>query len=252
VAREPAPVPADAHVGGAATDAWGVVIPVKRLPLAKTRLAPLPAELRHELALAMAVDTIAAAVRTPGVRVVVVTDDAEAGDAASLLGAAVIPDAPDAGINAALLHGAASLRVVGTIGIAALSGDLPALRPAALRRALTRAGSYDTSYVPDLAGTGTVLYAARSLPDFRPTFGADSRARHGAQAVELAVDGLDSLRQDVDTLADFEAAMVLGLGSRTAAITPRLADWMPTPRRAGAPDESARHEDQVREEGRCR
>ena len=41
--------------------AWSLVIPVKLLAQAKSRLTGLPGERRRELALAMAADTVAAA-----------------------------------------------------------------------------------------------------------------------------------------------------------------------------------------------
>src|SRR4051795_8460771 len=82
---------------------WAVVVPVKRLEVAKTRLSVHP-ELRRELALAMASDTVLACLHTSGVvEVVVVTDDELAGPAMRALGANVVPDEPDAGLNPALV-----------------------------------------------------------------------------------------------------------------------------------------------------
>jgi len=55
---------------------WTVLVPVKRLQLAKSRL-PLPATTRAALMAAMAADTVAAALAAPGVaRVAVVTGEA--------------------------------------------------------------------------------------------------------------------------------------------------------------------------------
>ncbi|MGH3344681.1 MAG: 2-phospho-L-lactate guanylyltransferase, partial [Carbonactinosporaceae bacterium] len=81
-------------------------MPVKRLDDAKTRLAGLPSKRRAELALAFAADTVAAAAGCPLIRrVIVVTDDALAGAVLAGRGAHVVPDRPDAGLNAALRHG---------------------------------------------------------------------------------------------------------------------------------------------------
>ena len=56
-----------------------------------------------------------------------------------------------------------------------------------------------------------------------PAFGNDSRTRHRASgAVEIAVDAVDSVRQDVDTGDDLRAALVLGVGPRTAAAVAAL------------------------------
>ena len=58
-----------------------------------------------------------------------------------------------------------------------------------------------------LSPDGTTLYTARPGASFEPEFGAESRARHLAQgAAELDLDGIASLRQDVDTPDDLEAA----------------------------------------------
>ena len=87
---------------------WSLVIPVKVLARAKTRLASLAGPDRPALALAMAADTVAAAQDCPQVgRVIVVTDDPQAAEVLAGLGAAVVPDRPGRGLNGALRHGAA-------------------------------------------------------------------------------------------------------------------------------------------------
>ena len=71
--------------------------------------------------------------------------------------------------------------------------------------------------VPDTEGTGTVLLAARTPAGLDPAFGAGSFAEHVRRgALPLDLD-LPRLRRDVDTPADLEAALALGLGHRTAA-----------------------------------
>jgi 2-phospho-L-lactate guanylyltransferase len=78
-------------------------------------------------------------------------------------------------------------------------------------------------FVPDAAGVGTTLYAAPPGAQFRPMFGGASRARHAAAgAAELALDGIDGLRQDVDTPDDLRAAVALGVGPRTAEVAAEL------------------------------
>ncbi|MHB1597243.1 MAG: 2-phospho-L-lactate guanylyltransferase, partial [Streptosporangiaceae bacterium] len=86
---------------------WSVVIPVKWLAHAKSRLAELTDPDRRALALAMAADTVAAALRCGLVAaVVVVTDDPLVRAAAVDLGAEVIADLQRAGLNPALVAGA--------------------------------------------------------------------------------------------------------------------------------------------------
>src|SRR5215470_14083851 len=87
---------------------WSLVVPVKVLARAKTRLASLAGADRPALALAMAADTVAAALDCPQVgRVIVVTDDPQAAQVLAGLGAVVVPDRPGRGLNGALRHGAA-------------------------------------------------------------------------------------------------------------------------------------------------
>jgi 2-phospho-L-lactate guanylyltransferase len=230
---------------------WTVLLPVKVLARAKSRLAVLAGERRHELALALASDTVCAVVACPEVaRVIVVTSDPVAGPRLAALGAHIIPetigspvelsrelsresaDGSQRALNAALLQGAAvaARRWPGT-GLAALTADLPALRPAELATALRAPGHgapsaglvLSAKFVPDAAGVGTTLYAAPPGAQFRPMFGGASRARHAAAgAAELALDGIDGLRQDVDTPDDLRAAVALGVGPRTAEVAAEL------------------------------
>jgi 2-phospho-L-lactate/phosphoenolpyruvate guanylyltransferase len=74
---------------------WTVLLPVKVLARAKSRLAVLAGERRRELALALAADTVASVLACPEVaRVVVVTSDPVAGPLLAALGAVVVPDVP--------------------------------------------------------------------------------------------------------------------------------------------------------------
>jgi 2-phospho-L-lactate guanylyltransferase len=205
---------------------WSMVVPVKVLARAKSRLAVLAGPHRPELALAMAADTVAAALACPEVaRVIAVTDDPQAAQELGALGALVTSDEPGQGLNPALRHGAAiaAARWPGS-GIAALAADLPALRPAELGVGLRAAGRWEHAFVPDASGSGTTLYAARPGARFRPRFGPRSAQQHrAAGAAELILPGLAGLRQDVDRPRDLRAAAALGVGPRTAAVAARLA-----------------------------
>jgi 2-phospho-L-lactate/phosphoenolpyruvate guanylyltransferase len=201
--------------------AWSLVVPVKVLAQAKSRLAGLVSPARAELALAMAADTVVAAGAAEAVAaVVVVTDDTTVGRELGSLGAVVLADEPAAGLNAALAFGADyAQRHWPGCGRAGLAADLPALRPAELTTALRAAQAAGEAFVPDAVGTGTTLYAAAPGRPFRPGFGAGSRARHlAAGATELDLPQLAGLRTDVDTEADLWLAAELGVGPRTAAL----------------------------------
>ncbi len=200
---------------------WCLVLPVKRLGGAKTRLGPPYAGLRQELALAFALDTTTAALACPLVAsVLVVTDEPRAAERLTAVGAVVTGDHPDAGLNPALAHGAtrAATTYPGT-SVGTLAADLPALRPAELAVLLTEAGRHDRSFVRDAHGTGTTLLLARDPDALRPMFGRGSAGLHAASgAVELSAAQLPSLRRDVDTAADLVAALDLGVGRWTSRV----------------------------------
>jgi 2-phospho-L-lactate guanylyltransferase len=199
--------------------AWSLVIPVKVLAQAKSRLTGLPSERRSQLALAMAADTVAAALAADSVAaVLVITDDPDVSAVAGGLGAIVLADTPAAGLNEAFGFGAAYAETRWPArGRAGLAGDLPAVRPAELTDVLALAAGLRVAFVPDAGGTGTTLYAAAPGATFRSQFGVDSRQRHLASgAAELA--GAPGLRRDVDTLEDLRLAAAIGLGPRTSAL----------------------------------
>lgn len=216
---------------------WALVVPVKPLAEAKSRLRGAPLRVPHaRLVLAMAQDTVRAALACQVVvAVLVVTDDPEVASAVAGLGARVVPDAPAAGLNAALAHGAtvaAGSRVAAGSWVAALAADLPALRPAelagALRAAARSAGPGPgpagrvtggrRAFLPDRSGTGTTLLAAPPGVALDPRFGAGSAARHAASGARRLVGRWPSVRRDVDTVADLTAAQRLGLGPHTAGL----------------------------------
>jgi 2-phospho-L-lactate/phosphoenolpyruvate guanylyltransferase len=204
---------------------WTLVVPVKLLARAKSRLSGAAGPHRERLALAIATDTVSAVLRSSRVHgVVVVTDDPVAAPELAALGAVIVPDEPDSGLNPALVHGAAEARrLTPANAVGALSADLPSLRPDELDRVLDAASATPNAFVPDAAGIGTTLYTARPDASFTPAFGLDSRARHReGGAYELALEDVPSVRRDVDTIEDLRAALELGVGPHTASVAPLL------------------------------
>lgn len=201
-------------------DLWSVLVPVKRLERAKTRLA-VGDVARPALALAMALDTVAAAKAAVSVvEVVVITDDDDAAKGVEALGARVVADVPDAGLNPALAHGATTAQMP---LLAALSSDLPALRAADLDAVLGLARRHRVAVVSDLAGTGTTVLTATVPAAFVPAFGEGSLAAHcAAGAVDLSDAAATSVRQDVDTVEELRRAATLSVGPRTAAVLEEL------------------------------
>ncbi|HRW18253.1 MAG TPA: 2-phospho-L-lactate guanylyltransferase [Dermatophilaceae bacterium] len=217
------------------SERWTIVVPVKGdgppnagAP-AKSRLEPPPGVDRQELALALAADTVAAALGAIGTtgRVVVVTGGERARRLVAECGAVVVAD-PGGGLNAAVAQG---LEVAGHDGqegpAGVLLGDLPSLRDADLRTALRACAAYSRALVPDHHGTGTVLLTAQQPAALHPAFGAGSAARHEqAGHVRLELD-LARLRTDVDDGESLRAALRLGIGPATRAAlggaAPRVA-----------------------------
>ena len=209
-----------------ALDRWHVLVPVKNPERAKSRLVSVVGDQRAALALAFARDTVGAALRCDAVAsVTVVTGDPLVASAMSADGAHVAPEAAPSGVvskaAASGLNGALAvgLRAMPESGrVAVVLGDLPAITPAALARALMLASRYDTAFVPDSDGTGTTVLTAqhRSLLVLR--FGLGSASAHAETgAVRVGGPGLRRVRRDVDDLPGLIEAMRMGIGKHTRA-----------------------------------
>ncbi|MEV5597677.1 2-phospho-L-lactate guanylyltransferase [Streptomyces sp. NPDC052496] len=207
---------------------WSLVVPLKPLVRAKSRLSRAAGEaLRPQLALAFALDTVSAALACEDVLdVAVVTDDPVAGERLAALGARVVADVPARGLNAALAYGAGRVRQRRAgAAVAALNADLPALRPAELGRVLSAAAAFPRAFLADAAEIGTTLLCAAPGVELAPAFGGPSRARHRESgAHEIVLPDTESVRRDVDTGEDLRAALALGVGRHTARCVPRIRD----------------------------
>lgn len=207
-------------MGGSSEADIGLVIAVKRLAAAKTRLAPIfSATTREAVVLAMLIDTITAAAAVPAVQsITVVTPDDGAGDAARQLGARVLADPTPQGhrnpLNNAIAAAEEMVRSE-TSNIVVLQGDLPALQPQELGEAIAAARAHPRSFVGDRHGTGTSALIALGVA-LDPRFGQDSAERHRhSGAIELT-GAWPGLRCDIDTPADLSVARRLGVGAATA------------------------------------
>lgn len=197
-----------------------LVIAVKRLTAAKTRLAPvLSAATRENVVLAMLVDTITAATAVPALRsVLVVTPDEDAAAAARSLGARTLldptpADHPDPLNNA--LTAAEALARRECANVVALQGDLPALQPHELADAIMAARAHRRSFVTDRHGTGTAALFSFGVP-LDPHFGTDSAQRHRRSGAVELTGAWPGLRSDIDTPDDLDFARGLGVGPATA------------------------------------
>lgn len=199
---------------------WGVVVPVKGLASAKSRLSTRSAGQRRELVLAFALDVVQACREAAGVvEVLVVSPDAAVRERVAELGASTLDDIEDTGLVHALEAGVASLRDgTGRRDVLMLAADLPALRASDVELVLALAAQHPRSFVADVAGTGTTALAVRGTTRPDPRFGPRSRAAHRASgATELTDERLVRVRADVDTEVDLWHARALGPGPRTSA-----------------------------------
>jgi 2-phospho-L-lactate guanylyltransferase len=201
--------------------AWTVVIPLKPIHLAKSRMGGLPGPLREALVVAMALDVRDAVLGCRNVaEVIVVSRDPRWRPILARRSVRFVSDPPEDSLNHALRRGALEARRGGhQRGIAALTGDLPALTADELGAALRSAAGHASSFTADAGGTGTTLLAARGPSSFSPCYGPGSRLRHlRAGARELGFPRRSGLRQDVDTPDDLAEAVSIGVGPHTRAV----------------------------------
>jgi 2-phospho-L-lactate/phosphoenolpyruvate guanylyltransferase len=203
-----------------------LVVPVKRLAAAKSRLRdPASDPVGHtRLALALTLDTVTAARAARRVRTVLVVS-ADRTVAATLMASGIeVVDDPLVGLNAAYDRGALLLRLRDPhTAVGALQADLPALRPADLDAAVAAAlATGARAFTADADGTGTTFLLATAGVELDPRFGGGSAVRHRASGA-VPLDGAwPSLRRDVDTPADLAAALRLGVGVYTRAALARV------------------------------
>lgn len=204
--------------------AWDVVIPLKALASAKSRLELGAA--RPRFALTMARDTLESVAACEAVaRIIVVTGDTDIWLARSASGLAVLSD-PGGGLNQAVRTGVSAVQhrsVPG--GIAVVTGDLPAARQSELDVAFGLANEHPLSFIADTVGTGTTAFFMRAGTLSLPRFGDQSRLEHLAMgAAELSDPCFLTVRRDVDTRDDLREALSLGVGPNTRELMGKLHD----------------------------
>ena len=203
------------------------VVPVKRLAAAKSRLR-LPADQRAALALAFALDTVAALCASPVVAgVLVVTSDPEVASHLHRMGVAVVPD-DTTGLHDAVGVGiaAAAVRWPG-LGVVVVPADLPSLRPEDVERVVRLGQETDGAFVPDHGGTGTTIVVHAAGRSAATRYGPASAARHRELGLTPLEEAPPRARHDVDTLEDLDVALTLGVGPRAAAAVAALTEARP-------------------------
>jgi len=194
-----------------------LLVPVKDLSRAKTRLTPLltPTE-RERLATIMLEGVLRAVAALPArFGRAVVTSYPPAAALAEGLGFRHLPETRQVSESASVDAAAATLAAEGVAGVFRLPLDLPLIDGADLAEVLARAEAGErTVLVPSADGTGTNgIY--RAPPTLFPShFGPGSMALHRAAAAERgvtpAVLPLRSLALDIDDAADVAALMATG------------------------------------------
>jgi 2-phospho-L-lactate guanylyltransferase len=199
-------------------DHWRLIVPVKGQLAAKTRLHPPAGVARADLAHSFALDTITGALACLSAEhLVVVTSDELTATFVREQGGTVVGDA-GTGLNPAIRQGIDhAQRALGPGPTAVLLGDVPTLRPEDLATALGECSLHLRAFVPDAAGTGTVLLTALSATGLNPRFGVESAREHGRDCVRLDLD-LPTLRTDVDDDEGLRRALAIGVGRHTAAV----------------------------------
>lgn len=203
---------------------WTVVVPVKALDRAKSRLsAALPADTRRALVLAMAEDVIRSCQTTPGVRrVLTVSPEPEVEALAARLGVDFVPEPaprtvgpPADPLNAALAT--VLTDVDGPVGV--VTADLPELRPDDLSAVLTRAADHPHAVVIDHRGVGTTMaFWTGPATERVSRFGPGSAYRYRVDGGAVPLVGPGRATRDVDIPADLTGLVSSAVGQATAAV----------------------------------
>lgn len=178
---------------------WTVIVPVKATSRGKSRIV-LDVELRQQVAMALAIDTVTAAAAARSVeQVVVVADDPDDEHRLAGIAGVRVHRTRASSLNAAIADGVAGV----TGPVAVLPGDLPGVTGPELDAVLELAAGHPRTVVADRQGNGTTLLTALDPAQLRLCYGPDSYRRHlaaGAQPLELPADSW--IRRDVDTIED--------------------------------------------------
>jgi 2-phospho-L-lactate/phosphoenolpyruvate guanylyltransferase len=184
---------------------WAIV-PVKRLGLAKARLAPvLSRSERAELARTMLHDVLTTLCGTQQLAgIVVVSGDSTVAKLAMLFDARVVGDVVESGINAAVQQGLKTLDPSSQALI--VPADVPFATSADLQAVIRELDHNPVVLVPALSDGGTNTLAMRRPDLIAPSFGDDSFARHQALARDTGfgcgIVRSEGLGRDVDCPGD--------------------------------------------------
>jgi 2-phospho-L-lactate/phosphoenolpyruvate guanylyltransferase len=204
---------------------WAIV-PVKRLGLAKQRLAPvLSRSERAELARTMLHDVLTTLCATPGLAgIIAVSGDPAVAGLATLFDARVVGDVMESGVNPAVQQGLNTLDASSAALV--VPADVPFATAADLQSVITELGQCPMVLVPALSDGGTNTLAMRRPDLIAPSFGGDSFARHQALARDAglgcSIVRSEGLGRDIDDPNDLLAWTGAKSFSLTAALMAEL------------------------------
>lgn len=213
---------------GGEGDGWTIVVPVKSLERAKSRLgSTLSPQSRRTLVLAMAADVVSACLDTRGVdQVRVVSSDPDVAQLAARLGAEFVAEfvaEPPTVADTDPLNAALTVALEGVEGPAGVvTADLPELDADLLARILESAALHAHSIVTDHRGQGTTMAFWTGRAERVCRFGTDSaeRFRREGDATSISADGTawDAASRDVDIPGDVTRLRGRRVGTATARV----------------------------------
>jgi len=199
-----------------------VIVPVKRLSAAKSRLAPnLTLCQRREMVCLLLIRTLgilASEKRIAGI--LVVGKDRAVRSITANHGAVFVQEKTNGGLNRALAYAAREAVRRGADSILVLPADLPLVKQSDIAGALKPAGKPPFLRIaPDHTGHGTNLLLSAPPGLIRFSFGEDSFQRHVAAArragARVSVIRRASLAQDLDCPDDLARLYRVGLKEST-------------------------------------
>ena len=202
------------------------VLPVKRFPSAKARLANggISAAQRLALATGMLSDVLAALRRCELVDdIVVVTSEPGAEALARGAGAQVVADDPGEGHSEAAQRGIDWAVADGAFHTLLIAGDIPAVDPSEIDSLIESLADNEVVIIPDRHGSGTNALLLTPPGVISPSFGERSCQRHqqiSADAGATArVEASFGIGLDIDTADDLDA-LSAALEQADASVAP--------------------------------
>jgi 2-phospho-L-lactate/phosphoenolpyruvate guanylyltransferase len=188
---------------------WALV-PVKTFARAKARLAPvLNAEQREELARVMLHDVLTSLLKVEELAgILVVSQDWQAKDIASRIGARTLNDPFETGPNVAIRLALPVLRDLGADALLVIPADVPQIDADELRPIVHALPQRCVALAPAGRDRGTNLLGCSPLDAIEPCFGPQSFAKHIAAAKRAGIEPLlvdaASFSQDLDRPEDVQ------------------------------------------------